>query len=448
MERKYEEIIKYIEELVANDQLKQGQRLPSIRSLAIKFECNKATIIRAYNELEANHKIYSIPKSGYYLVEKHTSSDSEYSTIDFSKVMPDPKLLPYKEFNHCINKAVELYKTSLFCYSDPQGLESLRKVLVNHFIEHQIFTSKEKIFITSGSQQALSILSKMSFPNKNELILVEQPTYSLMQKLVELNNNKLIGINRTNNGIDLHELERIFCKGNIKFFYTIPRFHNPLGSSYLEKEKKKIVELAERYNVYIVEDDYLVDIDPNKKAFPLSYYDISNKVIYVKSFSKAFMPGIRLGATILPSELHSEFIKHKNCEDLSTSVLAQGALEIFINSGMYKNHVKKAQAEYKKKMSCLRECLNNLNTEGIEFFVPETGLFVWITLPNNINMNILLKRLEEKNVYISPAENYFIGNVSSENSFRICISRLSKEQIRLGIRLLFEEINILKEQQK
>ena len=448
MERKYEEVIKYIEELASSNQLRQGGRLPSIRSLAAQFKCNKSTIIRAYTELEANHEIYSIPKSGYYLVEKNPSYDSEYATIDFSAVMPDPKLLPYKEFNHCINKAVELYKKSLFCYSDRQGLESLRKVLVKHFIENQIFTSKENIFVTAGSQQALSLLSKMSFPNDNKLILVEQPTYNLMLKLVDLNKDKLIGINRTAKGIDFHELERIFSTGNIKFFYTIPRFHNPLGLSYSEKEKKKIVKLAEKYDVYIVEDDYLVDIDPNKKAFPLSYYDISDKVIYVKSFSKAFMPGIRIGAAILPQKLHTEFLNHKICSDLSTSVLAQGALEIFINSGMYKNHIKKAQVEYKKKMICLKECLNNLNTKGIEFSIPETGFFLWVKLPSHININILMKRLEEKNIYIIPAENFFIGNVPNENSFRICISKLSKEEIKLGICLLFKEINKLKEQQK
>lgn len=443
MEKKYESIIKYIEGLISNNQLNQGERLPSIRSLAVKFECNNSTIIRAYNELEVNHKIYSIPKSGYYLVEKNTSSDINHKAIDFSEVMAEPKLLPYKEFNHCVNKAVELYKKSLFCYSETQGLDSLRKVLVNHFSEHQIFTSKENIFITSGSQQALSILSKMSFPNRSKNILVEQPTYNLMHKLVELNEGKLIGISRNNNGIDLHELEKIFKKGDIKFFYTIPRFHNPLGSSYSEKEKKRIVELAEKYNVYIVEDDYLVDIDTNKKSLSLSYYDISDRVIYVKSFSKAFMPGIRIGATVLPQALHNEFLNHKKCDDLSTSVLAQGALEIFINSGMYKNHVKKAQVEYKKKMVCLKECLSNLNTAGIEFYVPETGFFLWVKLPERVNMNILLKRLKKKNIYIAPSENFFIGNVSKENSFRLCISKLSKEEIRFGARLLFEEINKL-----
>jgi DNA-binding transcriptional MocR family regulator len=440
---KYELIIKYIEKLVAINKLKQGDRLPSIRCLVLKYSCNKSTVIRAYKELEMNHKIYAIPRSGYYLVEKNSLNNNDHPTIDFAETVPDPKLLPYKGFNHCINRAVELYKDNLFSYSDVQGLESLREVLVNHFSEYQIFTSKEKIFITTGSQQALSILSKMSFPNGKKNILVEQPTYSLIHKIVELNGDKLIGINRNYDGIDLSELEKIFKSEDIKLFYTIPRFHNPLGTSYLEKEKKKIVELADKYDVYVVEDDYLADIDTNKKNLPIFYYDISGRVIYVKSFSKAFMPGIRIGAVVLHDKLRNEFLKHKRYCDLNTSVLSQGGLEIFLNSGMYSKHIKKIQLEYKKKMDYLRESLEFLDTSGVECFIPITGFFVWIKCCEKIKMSMLIKRLEEKYIYISPAKNFFIESNSDENSFRICISKLTKQEIKIGIQVIFEEINKL-----
>lgn len=444
MKNKYEIIIEYIEKLVELNQLKQGEKLPPIRTMAYKFKCNKSTVIRAYKELEMNHKIYAIPKSGYYLVEKNNLNIEEYNYINFCEVMPDPKLLPYREFNHCINRAIELYKSNLFSYSDTQGLESLRNVLVNHFIENQIFTSKERIFITSGSQQALSILSRMPFPNGRKNILVEQPTYKLMHGLVEMNGDKLVGINRDYNGIDFDELETIFSQGDIKFFYTIPRFHNPLGTSYSEKEKQRIAQLAEKYNVYIIEDDYLADIDTNKKVLPIFYYDLSNKVIYVKSFSKAFMPGIRIGAVVLHDELKKEFLRHKRYSDLNTSVLAQGALEIFINSGMYNNHIKKVRLEYKKKMDCIRECFKELDTCGIDFFIPETGFFVWINLPKKININVLIKRLQEKKIYISYPKEFFIGNNSNQNSLSICVSKLNKDKIRIGVRMLLEEIGKLK----
>lgn len=278
MKKKYEIIIEHIEKLVENNELKQGERLPTIRALVNKFECNKSTIIRAYKEMEMNHRIYSIPKSGYYLVEKNNEENIENGIIDFSLVVPDSKLLPYKEFNHCINRAVELYKNDLFIYGDTEGFKSLRISLVNFFSEYQIFTSMEKICITSGSQQAISILSKMTFPNGKKNILVEQPTYSLVHKLVEMNGDKLIGINRDLSGINLEELENIFRNEDIKFFYTIPRLHNPLGTSYSEKEKRCIAELAEKYDVYIVEDDYLADLDKNKNHYQFIIMTYGNEL--------------------------------------------------------------------------------------------------------------------------------------------------------------------------
>lgn len=445
LKRKFEEVIDYIEDLLDRNQLKQGERLPSIRSMAAKFACNKTTIIRAYKELELNHKVYAIPKGGYYLIEKKNATNVTDQTIDFTEIMPDPKLLPYKEFNHCVNKAVELYKDELFTYSEAQGLLSLRKTLINHFADHQVFVSEEEICITSGAQQALNILTRMPFPNGKRNILVEQPTYSLVQKLVEVNGDNILGIARDFNGIDFTELERMFKEEGIKFFYTIPRLHNPLGTSLTEKDKKRIVQLAEKYDVYIVEDDYLADIDSNSHALPAYYYDISGKVIYVKSFSKAFMPGIRLGAVVMNEAVRSEFLKKKKYSDLNTNVLAQGALEIFITSGMYKKHSSKARAEYKKKMNCLRECVKNINRADIDFFVPDSGFFVWIGLVEKIDRKKLASRLKERNITISTAEINFIHNRSNKNSFGICIAKLSEDQIRSGIRIICEEVSELSE---
>ncbi|MBA1336839.1 MAG: Transcriptional regulator, GntR family domain / Aspartate aminotransferase [Firmicutes bacterium] len=441
---KYLNIIEYIEKLAASDRLRQGDRLPSIRAVADRFGCNKSTVVRAYRELELNHRVYTIPKSGFYLVgNNNPESKDKFGAIDFSTAMPDPKLLPYREFNHSINKAIEMYKQELFSYNDAQGLKSLREVMVRFFSDYQIFTTAEKIFITSGSQQGLSILSGMSFPNGRKNILVEQPTYGEMLRWLELNKYPVVGIDRDENGIDFNELEKLFKHGDIKFFYTIPRLHNPLGTGYSEKEKMKIVELAEKYDVYIVEDDYLGDLDTNKKALPLHYYDIDERVIHVRSFSKSFMPGIRIGAVILKEQLKTEFLKFKRCNDLNTSVLAQGSLEIFINSGMYNSHVKKAQLEYRKKMNCLRENIRRIDTKAMVPFIPETGFFVWIKLPETMNMDKYVNRLKERKIYVSPSESFYIEQKAKQKAIRICISRLTKEDIGSGIQILFEEMNRL-----
>ncbi|MET3292428.1 UNVERIFIED_CONTAM: DNA-binding transcriptional MocR family regulator [Brevibacillus sp. OAP136] len=230
----------------------------------------------------------------------------------------------------------------------------------------------------------------------------------------------------------------------------MPRFHNPLGTSFTEKDKKRIVALAEKYDVYIVEDDYLVDLDHQTNVLPAHFYDVSGKVIYVKSFSKAFMPGIRLGAVVMNKALQQEFLIHKKCADVNTSVLAQGALELFINSGMYKKQIRKARLEYGKKMACLRECVTDLKSTDIEFAVPDMGFFVWIRLNEEIDRAKLISRLNERNVYIaSPDKNYLDHTATpNENSFGICIAKLSTEQIRVGVRMIREEAEVLSERSR
>jgi DNA-binding transcriptional MocR family regulator len=447
MEKKYETIKLYIKDLIKENKLKQGQRLPAIRTLAKEHNCNKSTIIKAYSELEDEHMIYSIPKSGYYLVEElDYKGEIEGQRIDFTNVFPHNKLIPYKEFNHCINKAVETYKQSLFSYGEAQGLESLRINLSEYLKEEQIFSSYENIVITTGAQQALSILGKMNFPNNKKVVLVEQPTYGVIQKLIELEGIDLIGIERDKNGIDLLKLEKIFKNENVKLFYTIPRFHNPLGTSYSEKEKRKIVDLAEKYDVYIIEDDYLADININNKNLSMYYYDVYERVIYVRSFSKTFMPGIRIGTAILPKDLIKEFLKYKICYDLNTSVLSQGALEIFIKSGMINNHVRKVKLEYLKKMEFAKKCIASLNLEQViqsEIFIPKTGFFIWIKLPEDINMKILIKHLNKNNVYVEEGFKFFVKEENNEKNIRLCIASLEENEIKLGLKMIGQVVSKL-----
>lgn len=444
MSNKYQEIIKYIEGIIEEEKLKPGNKLPSVRSVSDKFSCSKSTVLRAYKELESNHVVYSVAKSGYYLVESNkTPTILDSNSIDFSSVAPDSSLLPYMEFQHSLNQAIDLYKKNLFSYNAPQGLLSFRDVISKHLQEYQVFTSPKEIFVTSGSQQALNLLSMMPFPNGNENILVEQPTYGIMVKLLQLNKINAVGIQRTHSGIDFEELERIFRSGNIKFFYTIPRFHNPTGASYSTKEKKQILHLAEKYNVYIVEDDYIGDLDLDSKVDPIYSYDTTSRVIYVKSFSKTLLPGLRIGVVVLPKLLTNSFLNYKKCADLNSSILSQAALEIFIKSGMFKGHIKKVKNFYYERMQTLNRVFKEYDSKLLTSIIPETGLFAWFNLPYHISSELLRNRLLSKNIYISDSTKFYLPDFKDTSSFRLSICKTEKEQIQKGLDIIFEEVEFL-----
>ena len=159
---KYEEIIEYIKNNIKTEKLNHPKKLPSIRSIQKLFQCSTGTVLKAYAKLEQEHIIYSVPKSGYYIINDfHNQNSSKQNIIDFSAVNLNSEAFPYKNFQHCLNKSIDLYKEKLFAYSDPKGLNSLIKVLTKHIQNYQIFTKSDNILITSSSQQALNILSIM-----------------------------------------------------------------------------------------------------------------------------------------------------------------------------------------------------------------------------------------------------------------------------------------------
>ncbi|WP_296558075.1 PLP-dependent aminotransferase family protein [uncultured Acetobacterium sp.] len=309
--RQYEKVLETIRTAVLNGGIKSGDKLPSIRGLSEQLHLSNASVIKAYQVLEASHSVYVIPKSGYYWMEQPPEIANEMAYIDFTKMHPDKNLIPFREFQHCLDQSIAHYKRELFCYGPTSGLPSLLIALQNHLAKRQIFCDAHSIVITSGSQQALALLATTDFENGRNEILVEQPSYGVFQSLHALNGIPMTGISRTENGLDFKMLESAMKTGRFKCFYTIPRCHNPLGTSLTEKEKQRLVALAAKYQVYIIEDDYLADLSYGSKSMPLYYYDTHQMVIYVKSFSKAFLPGIRLGLAVMPPKRLSAFTKQK-----------------------------------------------------------------------------------------------------------------------------------------
>lgn len=145
----------------------------------------------------------------------------------------------------------------------------------------------------------------------------------------------------------------------------MPRIHNPLGVSYTKAQKSRIVFLANKYDVYLVEDDYIADFETDLKADPLYFYDINQRVIYLKSFSKIMFPGLRVGFAVLPETICSQFAEYKRLIDIDSSMFSQGALDIYIKSGMFNRHIHQVRKVYDEKAKkSLWIHLNSIKSAG------------------------------------------------------------------------------------
>lgn len=427
--QKVEQITKYIMEEFERGHIKKGEKLPSCREIAEKLFVNKITVNKAYQSLEEKHILYCVPRGGYYFVGIDKEEVVSSSVIDFQTVQPDPSLIPYKTFTHAMNRSIEEHKKSLFNYESPLGLVHLRETLKERFEQDGVYTSSSQIMITQGAQQGIYLALKTLFSNdSNSKLLIEIPTYNLLLDMARSLNINCIGIERTDEGIDLEVLETVFKNDTIKAFYIIPRHHNPTGYSLSEKIKKKIVELCFKYQVLLIEDDYLADLASDKRTLPLHYYDTNNLTIYIRSFSKTFMPGIRLGTLVIPERFCESFIKQKLLIDINTSSIPQGALDYFIRSGMYDQHIKKVNACYKRKLLKAKAILKQINLDGLSIHVPKQGIFIWITLPASISINELEKELTQNNIRVSSSSNSYIINEPLQH-VRLCISGIPEENL-------------------
>ena len=244
----------------------------------------------------------------------------------------------YDDFRLCVNETLIGRENYLFNYYDNQeGLEELRQSVHQLLFDQALYCKPDQLVLTSGTQQALFILSQINFPSEGAEILVEQPTYHRMNRLLVAQGLAYQTIERCIDGINLEELEEQFKSGKIKFFYTIPRFHYPLGHSYSDQEKRAILDLANQYGVYIVEDDYLGDLDP-RKGQTFHYLDTEDRAIYIKSFSTSLFPALRITALILPNALKEAFVSYKNILDYDSNLIMQKALSLYIDSQLFEKN--------------------------------------------------------------------------------------------------------------
>ena len=328
---KYQAVVSFLKNGIESGKFPTGSKLPSIRQLSQDFHCSKDTIQRALLELRHEQYLYAKPQSGYYVLEQGQHQDLEIEVTD-------EHASAYDDFRLCVNETLIGRENYLFNYYDNQeGLEELRQSVHQLLFDQALYCKPDQLVLTSGTQQALFILSQIDFPSKGEEILVEQPTYHRMNRLLVAQGLAYQTIERRIDGIDLEELEKQFKSGKIKFFYTIPRFHYPLGHSYSDQEKRAILDLANQYGVYIVEDDYLGDLDP-KKGQTFHYLDTEDRVIYIKSFSTSLFPALRITALILPNALKETFVSYKNILDYDSNLIMQKALSLYIDSQLFEKN--------------------------------------------------------------------------------------------------------------
>jgi DNA-binding transcriptional MocR family regulator len=457
---KYVQVANFIKNLIDKRKIKEGDKLPTIRDLSKKLGVNNVTIVTAYNKLKAEGYAYQKVGSGSYAKRKEVVSNfrREYSNtlkklsiedldevIDFTGETTKEVLFPIDDLKDIINEVLERDGANALLSDNRNGYTNLIYTINKVFWNNKL--NDEDIIIVSGAQQGIDIASK-GILNINDNIIVEKPTYVGALSVFKWRKVNLFEVPIDEDGINLNKFEKILQKNEIKCFYTMSYFQNPTGISYSLEKKKRILDLAEIYDFYIIEDDYLSELiyESSLEYIPFKWLDKNDRVIYIKSFSKIFLPGIRLGYLVAPEIFRETLQNSKHNTDITTSSLMQRALELYISGEKWKRNIRDLNNEYIKRYTHLKGILDKDFKDMLTYKDPKGGLNFYITLKEDFKINTkeLFLRLRKRNVYITPGAMFFTSQDDGQDSFRLAFYQTDKEKIEKGLKILKEELINLK----
>ena len=446
----YVQLYNEIKILIKENKLKANSKLPSIRYLAEILELNNSTVVNSYRLLEQEGYIYKKIGSGSYVKNQDVTSSISKKEIkkktryDFSNNAPDDSLFPVNSFKILFNEILDRDGGGAFNYQDSKGYFPLRESIVKYIKQLNIKTNVENIQIISGAQQGIDIISK-TLIDYGDTVITESPTYSGAIYAFKSRSAKIIEIPIDRDGIDIKILESKISLLKPKIIYVMPNYQNPTGFSYSDKVKKEILNIAHKYNIYIIEDDFLSEIPfKSKKHFPIKSFDYNDRVIYIKSFSKTFMPGLRLGFVILPLGIQQKFLLGKHFTDISTSGFIQRVFDLYLKRGLWRSHINSISIVYNNKFNNMMKLIKKYKPTTLRYYRPSGGLNFWFSLPDGYSSQKLEKYLEHKDILISSGSRFLIDNRDTEY-FRLSIASIDSENMEIGIMNFFNHIKLFLE---
>ena len=359
---------------------------------------------------------------------------ADSSLICFAGGNPDPAYFPWKEISAAADIAIQDSWRVVLQYSVTEGNVKLRSQLQRMMHDIGIETPISQLIITNGSQQGLDLISKV-FINKGDKVIVESPTYMGAINAMKYYEPEFIEVETDENGMRMDSLSKALeVNSNVKFIYTIPDFQNPTGNVLAEDRRIKMIELAEKHNVMIVEDNpYFYLRYDGRPIPPIKHYDTSNRVIYLGSSSKILCPALRIGWVIADMDVINSVVYLKQASDLQNSELTQSIAANYLLSNDIMAHIETMNLLYKKKKDLMLQKIRETFPPEIKYTTPQGGLFLWLTFPDGIDALDLFNQMKDTIKVIFVPGNPFYPYGGHPNTARISFATVSEEEIETGI---------------
>lgn len=475
----YHQIEAHLRQGILSGSLAPDTRLPATRQLARDLGISRITVENAYAELEADGLISTCVGSGTFVVppcalrpvpgdgpsapwplwqqevqaRSRTSQETALDAmlqiarhpnpINFAGGVGDSHLFPVKDFRKAMQMVIRRDGIAALEYGEPSGYAPLRSTIAHVLASQGLQVRPENVLITAGSQRALALAAQLLL-KPGDAVLVESPTYAGALDLFRVLCLTIVGIPTDDNGMQVEKVEGLLQQHHPRLIYTIPNFQNPTGTCMGGQRRRQLIGLADRYNVPILEDDFVGDLRYEGRAQPaLKALDPGGRVIYVSTFSKMLMPGLRVGFLAAEGPVYDSLIHCKRVNDLATSNLMQRALEAYVTVGRYQAHLRRSRQVYRKRRDAMLLALNRHLPAGVRLDPPQGGLFIWLRLPDDLSSEELLPLACDEGVAFAPGDGFFPNGSYGQSCMRLNFAAQPPEVIEEGIRRLGRAIRRL-----
>ncbi len=473
----YVQLRDQIRALVHGGDLRPGERIPASRELAMQLGVHRTTVANAYAELEseglisghvgrgtfirgesAAGKISALPhptslngglrweslfadERGEEFLSRLTQGAAR-NTISFVFARPATQFFPIAELKKCSNVVWRREGTDILEMGPSDGYPPLKQALLGLLRSEGYETGDENLLITDGCQQALDLLCK-AFLRPGDTVLVENTAYPGALAIFSGARARILGVPvrtesgpGTTPGVDVSAIEAVLMQNRVKMMLITPDFHNPTGTSMPVSERRRLLEIAARFQVPIIEDHIYARLRARGEHVPsLKQLDRSNIVIQIDSFSKIAFPGLRVGWMVAPSNVVDRLRMVKQSTDLHTGHLAQAILAEYVRRGHLTRHLERTRKAYSGRLAALEQALTRHMPSGTKWTHPEGGMCVWVELPPGFDSNELLIHTRERGVVFAPGRYFYFQN-PLPNSLRLGFTGLSEREIARGIATL------------
>ncbi len=359
------------------------------------------------------------------------------TVISFAGGLPAPELFPIREFREACEYVLTNSGQQALQYGPTEGYRPLKEWIAETVMKYGVPAVPENILLTNGSQQALDLVGKV-FLNEGDAIITDEPTYLGAIQAWNPYRPKYITVPLDKQGTRVDKVEEVLKEHkDVKFIYVLPNFHNPAGTTLPLERREKLVEIAAKYGIFIIEDDPYGELRYEGEDLPPLISLHKENVIYLSTFSKTLAPGVRLGWIIASEQVIQKLVIAKQGSDLHTSTFIQYIVYDICHRGILKPHVKKIRKVYRERRDVMLKAMEeHFPKEGFTWTHPEGGLFLFVWMPEELDSQKLFERaVKEAGVAFVPGSAFY-PNGGGNNTMRLNFSCMPPERIKEGIKRL------------